>query len=208
MVLLLLFLFLPLPHHPLLHFRLKACLSRSPRPRSPSQALALPEASSLSSLPLSPLQPSRSLSIFVCVPLLSLPPADISLQVADLASLSIEVSPSVEEVLPGQNPPTPPATAWHFGRGLPNARSTAYQVLSLPAHLLPSHLPVCLFHCSLCLPFSLISFTFCLLTLTLPFSPICTIFPAFSWEETPVVELPVLDVPCCRDPGLTLPSWV
>ena len=51
-------------------------------------------------------------------------------------------------------------------------------------------------------------FHFLSLTLTLPLSPICTVFPALPWEETPVVELPVLDVPRCRDPGLTLPSWV
>ena len=155
MVLLLLFLFLPLPHHPPSPLRLKACLSRSPRPRSPSQAPALPEASSLSSLPSSPLQSSCSLPIFVCVPLLSLPPADISLQDADLASLSTKVSPSVEGVLPGQNlPPHLPPQPGTLGEAFPTpgAQPTKF---SLPAHLLPSPLPICLSHRSLCLSFCL-----------------------------------------------------
>lgn len=66
MVLLLLFLFLPLPHHPLLHFRLKAWLSQSPRPRSPSQArpcLKPPPFPPSPPLPCSP----PSLSPFSCV---------------------------------------------------------------------------------------------------------------------------------------------
>ena len=199
MVLLLLFLFLPLPHHPLLHFCLKAWLSQSPRPRSPSQArpcLKPPPFPPSPPLPCSP--PALSLSSCVSPCSLFLP------QTFPCRLLTWPLS--APKCLPLWSP-TPPATAWHFGRGLPNVQTTAYQVLSLPAHLLPSRLPVCLFHHSLFIFLSYL-FDFLSLTLTLPLSPICTVFPALPWEDTPVVELPVLDVPRCRDPGLTLPSWV
>lgn len=105
---------------------------------------------------------------------------------ADLASLSTKAAPSGEGLCLAV-PPLPPtlALAGAFATTLPSS------VPPFPLLALPLFIFLCVSHFVTPAP-----------------PPYTHSLPPFPWGYPTVVELPVLDVPGCRDPGLTLSSWV